>query len=208
MGKERFEFGKNWEEFLSNLTEERIKEAERSLSEWLGVKSLQGKSFLDIGSGSGLFSLAARNMGAVVFSFDYDKNSVGCTRYLKEKYYPNDAHWTVERGDILNQNYLSKLDEYDIVYSWGVLHHTGNLYQALENASNLVADDGILFISIYNDQGRNSKLWHMVKKTYNRSPKFLKGFVLVPCFIRLWGPTTVKDILKGRPFHTWRAYVK
>ena len=208
MNKERFEFGKNWKEFLDNLTDERIREAERSLCEWLGVKDLQGKRFLDIGSGSGLFSLAARNLGATVFSFDYDENSVGCTRFLKEKFYPNDTNWTVERGDILDLEYLSKLSRYDIVYSWGVLHHTGNLYQALENAHNKVADNGILFISIYNDQGRASKMWYTVKKTYNHSPKILRILILALCFIRLWGPTTIKDILKGKPFHTWRSYIK
>ncbi len=178
MGKERFKFGKNWKEFLNNLTDERIKEAEKSLCEWLGVENLQRKSFLDIGSGSGLFSLAARNLGATVFSFDYDENSVACTEYLKERFYPNDEKWTVERGDILNPEYLSQFNKYDIVYSWGVLHHTGNLYQALENADSLVADNGTLFISIYNDQGRASKMWRMVKKTYNCTPKILHGFVI------------------------------
>lgn len=208
MGKERFEFGKNWKNFLDNLTDERIKEAEKSLCEWLGVENLQRKSFLDIGSGSGLFSLAARNLGATVFSFDYDENSVACTEYLKEQFYPNDEKWTVEKGDILNLEYLSQFNKYDIVYSWGVLHHTGNLYKALENTDSLVANNGTLFISIYNDQGRASKMWYMVKKTYNCCPKILRGFVLVPCFIRLWGPTTIKDILKGRPFYTWRSYTK
>lgn len=90
MSKERFEFGENWKEFLENLTEERIKEAEKSLREWLNTENLGGKTFLDIGSGSGLFSLAARNLGAKVFSFDYDENSVGCTGYLKDKFYKDD----------------------------------------------------------------------------------------------------------------------
>ena len=76
---ERFEFGKNWSRFLSLLDDTRIREAEESLRQMLGVESLSGLSFVDIGSGSGLFSLAARRLGARVHSFDYDPNSVACT---------------------------------------------------------------------------------------------------------------------------------
>lgn len=108
---------KNWKEFLQHLTPERVAEAEASLKEWLGVETLAQKSFLDIGSGSGLFSLAARNMGAEVFSFDYDEDSVACTEYLKQKYDKNDNKWHIERGDILDETYLSKFSQYDIVYS-------------------------------------------------------------------------------------------
>lgn len=208
MSEVRFEFGKNWKKFLGNLTEERIKEAEESLKEWLGMADLQGKTFLDIGSGSGLFSLVARNMGARVCSFDYDEDSVNCTKYLKDRFYKDDAEWQVERGDILDKEYLSKFERYDIVYSWGVLHHTGNMYKALNNAGNLVSNHGMLFIAIYNDQGRASKVWKGIKKTYCNTPVCMRGFILLSCFIRLWGPTTIKDILKGRPFRTWRTYKK
>lgn len=206
MSKSRFEFGDNWKIFLKSLSEERIREAERSLLEWLNMDSLADKRFLDVGSGSGLFSLAAKNLGAEVYSFDYDSNSVECTEYLKEKFYNNDSTWQVERGDILDKEYLSKFDQYDIVYSWGVLHHTGNMYQAFENVQKLVKENGTLFISIYNDQGRKSRKWEKIKRLYNKCPKMLRGFIIVPCFVELWFPTFLYDFLRLKPFYTWRNY--
>lgn len=206
--EDRFEFGENWKKLLGVLSKERIAEAEKSLSDWLEMEDLTGKSFLDIGSGSGLFSLAARNLGAEVFSFDYDPESVACTSYLKEKFFAGDNKWHVGIGDILNEEYLSCLDKFDIVYSWGVLHHTGNMYQSFENVDKLVADNGKLFIAIYNDQGRRSRQWRKIKRSYNRCPKALRFLILFPCFVKLWFPTFTYDFLKGKPFATWKTYVK
>ncbi len=202
----RFSFGENWSRFLTELDENRIRQAERSLCDMLNVQDLQGERFLDVGSGSGLFSLAARRLGATVHSFDYDPQSVACTTELKRRYAPDSPLWTVEQNSILDRTYVESLGQWDIVYSWGVLHHTGNMSQGLDNVSRLVDVGGTLFIAIYNDQGRASRFWLKVKQAYNRLPRGLRWLILWPAAIRLWGPTTIRDLVTGRPFHTWRNY--
>lgn len=171
---QRFEFGANWAAFLKSLDDERIALATTSLSSMLGERSLAGKTFIDVGSGSGLFSLAARRLGARVLSFDYDPQSVACTRELRQRFFPDDPDWVVAEGSVLDPGYLQGLGRFDVVYSWGVLHHTGAMWQALANVVPLVGEQGKLFIAIYNDQGPQSLRWLRLKQVYNRLPRLLK----------------------------------
>jgi 2-polyprenyl-3-methyl-5-hydroxy-6-metoxy-1,4-benzoquinol methylase len=194
---ERFTFGENWTRFIRLLDEERIAAACDSLGQMLQVRDLRGKRFLDIGSGSGLFSLAARRLGATVHSFDYDPQSVACTRELRRRYFPDDADWTVDEASALDPNYLRGLGQFDVVYSWGVLHHTGSMYPALGYAAERVADSGTLFIAIYNDQGWISRYWLAVKRRYNQSALF-RGLLILFHMPYLYGARYAVRLLTGR----------
>lgn len=185
MSRRGFSFGKNWDSFVNNyLNEDRVAEAEKSLREFLCVKDLCGRSFLDVGCGSGLFSLAACRMKArTITSFDIDPASVRCCEYLRQQ---EDApsNWRVEQGSILDDAFISQLPKHDIVYSWGVLHHTGSMWKALERTASVVADKGMLYIAIYNrvdDIGLwpgsrfgSSRVWGMEKALFSKLPGVLQ----------------------------------
>jgi 2-polyprenyl-3-methyl-5-hydroxy-6-metoxy-1,4-benzoquinol methylase len=201
----RFEFGKNWSAFLASVTEGRIQESCQGIERLLGSANLRGKRFLDIGCGSGLSSLAALRMGAEVLSFDFDEHSVMASRALKQRFAASDTRWRIERGSALDEGFLSGLGEWDVVYSWGVLHHTGSMWEAVENASKLVAGDGLFALALYNDQGRVSDWWRRIKRNYV-THRWMRPFLVSASFIPIWGWTMLLDMKNLRPGRSWREY--
>lgn len=207
----RFEFGENWTRFLALLNEDRIAEAENSLRKMLGVENLEGKSFIDVGSGSGLFSLAARRLGARVHSFDFDPKSVACTRELKRRFFSDDLNWTINEASALDKEYLATLGQFDVVYSWGVLHHTGQMWQALRNVAALVKPRRKLFIAIYNDTGSQAARWTWIKKTYNDLPRSLRAPFAALMILPEEAKGFAKAMLSLKPgnyIKSWTAYDK
>lgn len=181
-------FGRNWQVFVNRyLNHQRVERAKESLIEFFQGYSIKDKSFLDIGCGSGLFSLAAYKLGASkVFSFDSDRLSVKCCEYLRERE-GNPGNWIIKEGSILDEKFVRELGKFDIVYCWGVLHHTGNMWKALENTLTLVNEGGLLYLAIYNradspgfySDGRfgSSEFWLKIKKIYSILPGIIQSLI-------------------------------
>ncbi|MHA1843773.1 MAG: class I SAM-dependent methyltransferase [Promethearchaeota archaeon] len=176
-----------------------------SLEEFLG--NIKNKSILDIGSGSGLFSYSMYLMGAKeITSFDIDLYSVNCTTWLRDRVKRKEK-WHVFQGSILDKNFLKKLKKYDIVYAWGVLHHTGNMWEAIKNSSTLVKKNGLLYLAIYN-KTKSSPYSLKIKKFYNLLPKigklaleygyFAFSYLIYPIFLLKNPFKVLKNYQKNR----------
>ena len=205
---QRFGFGRNWKAFSERLDQRRFDLSLESVQSLLRLDTLEGKKFLDIGSGSGLFSLAANRLGADVRSFDFDPDSVACTKTLRDQQEINVETWQVEQGSVLDREFVEGLGQYDVVYSWGVLHHTGEMWKAIRNASLAVKPGGVFAIAIYNDEGWKSSIWKKVKRMYCSST-FGKYLVLAAFLPVFFSAAIAKGILvHGGPLGYFRDYRK
>ena len=162
-----FAFGENWASYAAGIGDGQIEQAGHDLARLLGTDSLTDRTFLDIGCGSGLHSLAAIRMGARrVVACDLDPESVRTTRALLDKFAPAASYEVTERSvfDLSPQT----LGTFDVVYSWGVLHHTGNLAGALTVAASMVAPGGQLLVALYR-RTLLCPLWALEKQWYAKA---------------------------------------
>lgn len=168
--EDRFRFGENWQSYSQLIDEQRIAEAQRRLAEAVGSTDLSGKRLLDIGCGSGLHSLAALRLGVRnLLAVDLDPQSVDATRRTVALYNEK-AEITVREQSVFDLD-AQREGTFDIVYSWGVLHHTGDMNRAIVSASRMVAPGGKLVVALY---GRTPYcgIWTKIKRWYvNASPE-------------------------------------
>jgi 2-polyprenyl-3-methyl-5-hydroxy-6-metoxy-1,4-benzoquinol methylase len=205
---DRFEFGKNWQSFLQTLDEDRIQQSMTSLQRMSGRESFANQRFLDLGSGSGLFSLAAYRLGADVVSIDFDPQSVACTLELRRRESAPADRWDIRKGSVLDESLMTGQGTHDIVYSWGVLHHTGDMRRAIELASKRVKPGGQFFIAIYNDQGGGSRRWLMIKRIYNQLPQWLRPLWvgIIASFYELkFAAARLARLENPLPFASWSS---
>jgi 2-polyprenyl-6-hydroxyphenyl methylase/3-demethylubiquinone-9 3-methyltransferase len=187
-----FSFGKNWKDYLSTIDEQVLEVARNDIEEWIGTPQIRGKKVVDVGSGSGLSSLCFHNASpAELVSFDYDEHSVEATKSLRNR--AGDARkWKIIRGSILDKAFLDQLGLFDVVYSWGVLHHTGRIWAAIENAQKLCKVGGLTLISIY--QAGDLYRRHLaLKKNFNNQSSSEKQKMIEQHALERYPGLTVSD---------------
>jgi 2-polyprenyl-6-hydroxyphenyl methylase/3-demethylubiquinone-9 3-methyltransferase len=181
---ERFAFGQNWQSFAGLVDEERIAGAEQRLATLLGTPRLGGQSFLDIGCGSGLHALAALRLGAErVVALDIDPLCAATARQLLERF------WGKANATVINASVFElerrPLGEFDVVYSWGVLHHTGDMARAIAIAARHVRRGGLLALALY---GKTPwcAMWKRIKRWYVSAPPERQAWA-ERVYVRLFG---------------------
>lgn len=170
-----FAFGENWASYAKLIGEPQIEQAKEGLLKLIPADDLKGRSFLDIGCGSGLHALAAARLGvARVVGVDIDPNSVTTARKILAEREPS-TPWQIENISVFDMT-PEQFGTFDIVYSWGVLHHTGDMWQAVSKAAALVAPGGLLVVAFYRGTYLDP-FWKLEKRFYTSASPFIQNLL-------------------------------
>ncbi len=181
---DNFSFWKNWQDFLKKLDDKKIEIAKNYLVQFFGgADRIIGKTVIDFWSGSWLMSLCYILLWAKkVVSIDIDDASIACTEFLRKKYNISEDIWEIRKWSVLDSEFVKSLGQFDIVYSWWVIHHSGDMWKGLENIVSLTQEWGYLYVAIYNDSKVllewTSAFWVKAKWLYSSS-MWLRPFMKI-----------------------------
>jgi 2-polyprenyl-3-methyl-5-hydroxy-6-metoxy-1,4-benzoquinol methylase len=168
----RFAFGENWKSFASNASGESLSQAQRGLLRLFPNGEIADARMLDVGCGSGLSMVAALRLGAIqVDGIDVDPNSIAAARLLLTKF-ESGRNWSAETTDLFDL----PVRPYDVVYTWGVLHHTGAMWRALERVMMFVRPGGLLAFALYR-RSPACRFWRSEKKLYAAAPSSVRFII-------------------------------
>jgi 2-polyprenyl-3-methyl-5-hydroxy-6-metoxy-1,4-benzoquinol methylase len=202
-----FAFGKNWRSFAGLIDDQRIQGSDAGIARLFPGDELKGKTVLDIGCGSGLPALSILRKGAEhVTCIDIDADSVAAARQTLSAHAPPE-NWSAEVLSVFDLN-----EQFDVVYSWGVLHHTGNMALAVQKAGEAVKPGGHLAIALY-ARTPLCGFWRVEKRVYRKMPRPIQkiaqyGFASAEAVLRfITGRKTTKVKARGmdgmHDIHDW-----
>jgi 2-polyprenyl-3-methyl-5-hydroxy-6-metoxy-1,4-benzoquinol methylase len=204
-----FDFGENWDHYSRTVLDEpRLTAAIDSLAGLIGPERLAGASFCDVGSGSGLFTIAAGKLGvARALGFDVNPTGVEVAHRNLERFAPELAgRIAFRQGSALDAGFVGMLGRFDVVYAWGSLHHSGSMWPAIETVAPLVAPGGVFVLALYNRHW-TSPIWTLIKILYNLSPGILRklwdwglGSLML---LATWAITRSNPLRKERGMEFW-----
>lgn len=204
-----FSFGKNWESYSKKkLNDEKLLQAKKSIESLVSERNFIQKSFIDVGCGSGIFTLAASELGASpCLGVDVDPDSIRTSEINRGAFSKNkNKNIHFKMGSALDQSFMNTLGQFDIVYAWGSLHHSGDMWTAIQNTSALVKPDGVMVLSIYG-KSWSSPIWKAIKWIHSRSPawakRLMEKFFAVLIYLGVWVLTRSNPLSKERGMSFW-----
>lgn len=135
------------DEFYDVLWTQHLPKIEKQiefLNKLIGRDNIENKIVLDAGCGTGIAAISFKKLGAnKVIGIDISKKSLLTAKKLAEE---AGVKLKFITGDLLN---LPLKGNFDIIHSFGALHHTGDTKGAFANLINLLGENGQFYLALY-----------------------------------------------------------
>lgn len=109
-----------------------------------------GKKILDAGCGGGRWSYGLAKMGGIISAVDINDSALERTKEALSEF--GDKHRFYKTPLESLDDKIAE-DKFDLVWSWGVVHHCKSYTKAFEQVCNRVKEGGMIYLYLY---GRES----------------------------------------------------
>jgi len=144
-------------QYFDEVTEKRYR-AEPHILDFAGFHLWRGKRVLEIGCGIGTDAEQFSRHGARYVGVDLSAISLDiCRQRFKVHNLPGEFY----QGSVTDRDFLTDLGEFDLVYSYGVLHHFPDIQQHVKNIAQVLKPSGEFRFMVY---AKNSWKYAMIQK--------------------------------------------